>query len=104
MIFSLNYGFLLEFGIDRHFGSEKSSLFGLLGFGGNKPSPYSDCVPGLYLAIWRLNCIIVPVGESVASVYANCVVFRSGIHYLEFCFAFGSVGNRTTYLDSRTAA
>ena len=39
-LFSLCYEFLLGFSVVRHFGSERSSLFGLLNFRGSQSSPY----------------------------------------------------------------
>ena len=72
---SLYCRFLSEFGIDHHFGSGRPSLFGLLGFGENKPSPYSDRVLGLYLANWGFNCITIPADESVNFAYVFLCIF-----------------------------
>ena len=54
-------GFLLEFSIVRHFGSERPSLIGLHGFGGIQPSPYSV---GVQLVCMRQIGALILVANS----------------------------------------
>ena len=82
-IFSLYWGFLLEFGIVRHFGSERSSLFGSCGFGGIQPSPYSIVACITWIGSGKLEYLwwLLFASKSLLLwIFLWCTVYEPRLH------------------------
>jgi hypothetical protein len=83
-LITLHCGFLLEFGIVRHFGSERSSLFGLHDFGGIHSPPYSIGVQLSLLSGKNQSALIIYKYLSTRECSFFLVLHCFGV-YIVFC-------------------